>query len=150
MNSRAMNKKDLINLIEPRYDKTRVLELEHAIDFATKAHEGQKRKSGEPYIIHPLAVAGILAEWDMDIDTVIAGILHDTVEDTDTSLEQIESLFGRDVAFLVDGVTKVGEARSGMRNLDLGGLNVDYGKANRLGSHFVEVTIVGSSGRLMR
>lgn len=118
MNSRAMNKKDLINLIEPRYDKTRVLELEHAIDFATKAHEGQKRKSGEPYIIHPLAVAGILAEWDMDIDTVIAGILHDTIEDTDTSLEQIESLFGRDVAFLVDGVTKVGEARSGMRNLE--------------------------------
>ncbi len=113
-----MKEGDLLALAKTHYTEEQILELEHAIDFASKAHKDQKRKSGEPYIIHPLAVSSILAEWDMDIDTVIAGVLHDTVEDTDVTLEQIESLFGRDVAFLVDGVTKVGQARSGMRNLE--------------------------------
>ena len=89
-----------------------------AIDYATEKHAGQKRKSGEPYINHPLAVAEILIEWGMDIDTVVAGVLHDTVEDTDATLDELESLFGRDVAFLVDGVTKVSQARAGMRSLD--------------------------------
>lgn len=116
--SKYMKRGELLLLAKPHYTEEQLLELEHAIDFATKAHEGQKRKSGEPYIIHPLAVASILTEWDMDIDTIIAGVLHDTVEDTDVTLEQIESLFGRDVAFLVDGVTKVGQARAGMKNLD--------------------------------
>ena len=64
-------------------------------------------------------MAGILIEWGMDIDTVVAGVLHDTVEDTDATLDDLESLFGRDVAFLVDGVTKVSQARAGMRNLDM-------------------------------
>jgi len=91
--------------------------IERAITIATTAHEGQTRKSGEPYIIHPLAVANILVEWRMDIESVVAGILHDTVEDTDLSLERIEHEFGRDIAFLVDGVTKVSQARSGMRDL---------------------------------
>ncbi|WP_457914852.1 HD domain-containing protein [Candidatus Minimicrobia naudis] len=59
-----------------------------------------------------------MIEWGMDIDTVVAGVLHDTVEDTDATLDELESLFGRDVAFLVDGVTKVSQARTGMRNLD--------------------------------
>lgn len=113
-----MNKRELLLLASPRYERDHVLELEHAIEFATKAHKGQKRKSGEPYIIHPLAVAGALVEWDMDIDTVIAGVLHDTVEDTEATLDEIESLFGRDVAFLVDGVTKVSQARAGMKSLD--------------------------------
>lgn len=113
-----MEKSELMAMAQPRYNEEQLLELEYAIDFATKAHEGQKRKSGQPYITHPLAVARILAKWNMDIDTVIAGVLHDTVEDTNVTLEQIESLFGRDVAFLVDGVTKVGQARSGMRNLE--------------------------------
>lgn len=86
-----MNKHELLAMAEPHYDEEQLLELEYAIDFATQAHEGQKRKSGEPYIIHPLAVARILTKWDMDIDTVIAGVLHDTVEDTPVTLEQIES-----------------------------------------------------------
>ena len=64
--------------------------LEKAIAVATKAHEGQLRKTGEPYIIHPLAVMKILQEWNMDEDTVIAGVLHDTVEDTDLTLKEIE------------------------------------------------------------
>lgn len=113
-----MKKRDVLHHAKPHYTEDELLELEHAIDFATNSHEGQKRKSGEPYIIHPLAVADTLVDWGMDIDTVIAGVLHDTVEDTDATLEEIESLFGRDVAFLVDGVTKISQARSGMRNLE--------------------------------
>ena len=89
-----------------------------AIDLATKAHEGQVRKSGEAYISHPLAVMKILEDWGMDEDTVIAGVLHDTIEDTDVTLEQIKKEFGETVAFLVDGVTKLSSARSGMRDLD--------------------------------
>jgi guanosine-3',5'-bis(diphosphate) 3'-pyrophosphohydrolase len=113
-----MNKKELLKLAEPHYDEEALLELEEAIDFATEAHSGQKRKSGEPYIIHPLSVAAILVEWGMDIDSIIAGLLHDVVEDTDTPIDIIENLFGRDVAFLVNGVTKVSQARAGMKSLD--------------------------------
>ncbi len=113
-----MSKQELLEYASAYYTETQVLELDHAIDVATKAHEGQKRKSGEPYIIHPLDVARILIKWGMDIDTVLAGVLHDTIEDTDLTFDTIESYFGRDVAFLVDGVTKVSRARSGMRDLD--------------------------------
>ncbi len=91
--------------------------LKQAIEVATKAHEGQLRKTGEPYIIHPLAVMKILQEWNMDEDTVIAGVLHDTVEDTPLTLKEIEDQFGKDVAFLVNGVTKLGKARKGMKDL---------------------------------
>ena len=89
-----------------------------AIEIATKAHEGQFRKTGEPYIIHPLAVQKILEEWGMDEDTIIAGILHDTVEDTALTLDDIKKEFGESVAFLVDGVTKLSTARNGMRDID--------------------------------
>jgi len=112
-----MKKSDLLAKATPHYEENQVLDLEHAIDIATKAHDGQKRKSGEPYIIHPLSVASTLIDWGMDIDSVIAGVLHDTVEDTDTSLSSLESLFGKDVSFLVDGVTKVSQARAGMQDL---------------------------------
>jgi guanosine-3',5'-bis(diphosphate) 3'-pyrophosphohydrolase len=112
-----MQKKTLLENARPHYEENQVLELDHAIEFATKAHAGQKRASGEPYIIHPLFVANMLIEWGMDIDSVLAGVLHDTVEDTDATLEEIELLFGHDVAFLVDGVTKVSKARSGMQDL---------------------------------
>lgn len=113
----SMKKSELIKLATPFYEENEILELDHAIDVASKAHKGQKRKSGEPYIIHPLSVASTLVEWDMDIDTVLAGVLHDTVEDTDMILEKIESLFGNDVAILVDGVTKVSQAPAGMQDL---------------------------------
>lgn len=99
------------------YGDDQLLELAHSIDFATKAHLGQTRKSGEPYIIHPLAVASTLVEWGMDIDSVLAGVLHDTIEDTEATAEEIEALFGGDVAFLVEGVTKVSQARAGMQDL---------------------------------
>ncbi len=113
-----MTREELLATAEQKYDEVPVLVLASAIDYATEKHAGQKRKSGEPYINHPLAVAEILIEWGMDIDTVVAGVLHDTVEDTDATLDELESLFGRDVAFLVDGVTKVSQARAGMRSLD--------------------------------
>ena len=81
--------------------------LEKAYRFAVNAHQGQKRFSGELYITHPLGVANILAELELDLDTIIAGLLHDVVEDTDTTLEEIEAKFGADIAMLVDGVTKL-------------------------------------------
>ena len=89
-----------------------------AVEIAKKAHEGQFRKTGEPYIVHPLAVKKILEEWGMDEDTIIAGILHDTVEDTPLTLNDIKEEFGESVAFLVDGVTKLSTARNGMRDID--------------------------------
>ena len=92
--------------------------IEKAVEFAKKAHDGQFRKTGEPYIVHPLAVKKILEEWGMDEDTIIAGILHDTVEDTDLTLDEIRREFGESVAFLVDGVTKLSTARNGMRDID--------------------------------
>ena len=96
-------------------DKRRI---EKAIKMATDAHEGQYRKSGDAYISHPLAVMKIVEDWGMDEDTIIAAVLHDTVEDTDVTLDDIKKEFGEQVAFLVDGVTKLGNARSGMRDID--------------------------------
>ncbi|MBQ6375487.1 bifunctional (p)ppGpp synthetase/guanosine-3',5'-bis(diphosphate) 3'-pyrophosphohydrolase [Candidatus Saccharibacteria bacterium] len=92
--------------------------VKRAVEMAKEAHAGQFRKTGEPYIIHPLAVKKILEEWGMDEDTVIAGILHDTVEDTNLTLNDIKKEFGESVAFLVDGVTKLSTARDGMRDID--------------------------------
>lgn len=78
-----------------------------AYDLAVKMHEGQFRKSGEPYIIHPIAVAKILAQLGMDESTIIGGLLHDVVEDTEYTKEQLAEEFGEDVALIVDGVTKI-------------------------------------------
>lgn len=80
-----------------------------AYDFGAKAHDGQFRKSGEPYFIHPAEVSLILAELDMDDDTLIAGLLHDVIEDTEYTYQQIAEVFGESVAYLVDGVTKLGK-----------------------------------------
>jgi GTP pyrophosphokinase len=82
-------------------------EIQLAYETAKKAHEGQLRKSGEPYITHPVAVAGILAVLGLDRATIIAALLHDTVEDTPYNLVQLKNDFGDEVASLVDGVTKL-------------------------------------------
>ncbi|OZM81695.1 GTP pyrophosphokinase [Pseudonocardia sp. MH-G8] len=87
--------------------------LQRAYDVAEAKHEGQKRKSGDPYITHPLAVSTILAELGMDTTTLVAALLHDTVEDTDYSLERLREDFGEEVAHLVDGVTKLDKVELG-------------------------------------
>lgn len=81
--------------------------VKRAYIYSAKVHAGQKRVSGEPYLSHPLEVAGILAEMKLDIPTIVTGLLHDTLEDTLASYDEIESLFGSEIAFLVDGVTKI-------------------------------------------
>ena len=81
--------------------------LQRAYVFTAKVHDGQERLSGEPYLIHPLEVAGILLDLRVDEDTIIAGLLHDTLEDTLTTRDEIERLFGPIVAFLVEGLTKI-------------------------------------------
>ncbi|HNW81294.1 MAG TPA: RelA/SpoT family protein [bacterium] len=85
--------------------------IQKAIAIASAAHEGVLRKNGEPYIIHPLTVAYYLAKMGMDPDCVIVGLLHDTVEDTTTTVKEIEAIFGKTVANLVDGVTKLTEMK---------------------------------------
>ena len=81
--------------------------IEKAYAFAAKAHEHQKRMSGEPYITHPLAVAGAIVEWRMDADAVMAALLHDVLEDTGTTKHELAELFGKGVAELVDGLSRV-------------------------------------------
>ena len=89
-----------------QYDLSKILS---AYEFAEKAHRGQKRSSGQDYIIHPLAVSYILLELGMDTDTICAALLHDVVEDTPATLDDLKKRFGQDVALLVDGVTKLGK-----------------------------------------
>jgi GTP pyrophosphokinase len=83
--------------------------LQRAYEFSAQVHHGQRRASGEPYLTHPLQVAGIIAEMRLDVPSVATGLLHDTVEDTLATQEQIESTFGAEIAGLVDGVTKIGQ-----------------------------------------
>lgn len=97
----------LIDTIRRYHPSDDISQVKKAYDIAAKAHGNQIRKSSEPYIIHPLGVAIILAELEMDKESIIAGILHDVVEDTPMTLEKIEEEFGPDVAGLVDGVTKL-------------------------------------------
>ena len=84
--------------------------IDRAVDFAQNKHQYQKRKDGSPYIIHPLAVAQVVAEMGLDCDAILGALLHDCIEDTDTSYEEIEKLFGQPVAQLVEGVTKLTRA----------------------------------------
>jgi len=98
---------DIVERIEaynPDYDEELI---QKAYIFSAKAHQGQIRLSGEPYLIHPLEVAGILAEMQLDEQTIATGLLHDTIEDTYATYDQLKELFGKEVADLVEGVTKI-------------------------------------------
>lgn len=112
-----MAKDDVLTIEDVIEDATRYLTardiefIQKAYDFAALAHRNQFRKSGEAYIVHPVQVAGILVELKMDPETVAGGFLHDVVEDTDVSLEEIEENFNQEVAMLVDGVTKLGKIK---------------------------------------
>ena len=86
-----------------------------AYKFGSFHHSGQKRRSGKPYFSHCLAVAETLAKWKMDSTTIIAGLLHDTIEDTGATLDELRDLFGKDLSNLVDGVTKLGEFKFSSR-----------------------------------
>lgn len=99
----------LIARIRQYHPSTDIRMIEKAYELAKKAHGNQCRKSGEPYIVHPLWVAIILANLEMDKETIVAGMLHDVVEDTEVTDGEIEKEFGKEVALLVDGVTKLGQ-----------------------------------------
>jgi len=93
------------------YQPSADLELiKRAYAFAEQAHQGQLRKSGDPYLIHPLTVAQIIAELRLDVACICAGLLHDCVEDTSATVDDISKLFGADVALLVEGGTRVFDA----------------------------------------
>lgn len=98
---------DLIEKVQGYFPAADVELIRKAHDFSAKVHTGQKRLSGEPYLIHPIAVAHIIADFKLDVPSVVGALLHDTVEDTLTTLDEIKALFGREVATLVDGVTKL-------------------------------------------
>ncbi|MEY8427224.1 bifunctional (p)ppGpp synthetase/guanosine-3',5'-bis(diphosphate) 3'-pyrophosphohydrolase [Lachnospiraceae bacterium 46-15] len=100
---------ELINSVKKYHPSADISMIEKAYKIAHDAHEGQCRKSGEPYIIHPLCVAIILADLEMDKETIVAGLLHDVVEDTVMTSEEIVQEFSAEVALLVDGVTKLGQ-----------------------------------------
>jgi guanosine-3',5'-bis(diphosphate) 3'-pyrophosphohydrolase len=100
---------DLIERVQRYNPNAQVDLIRRAYDFSARAHEGQVRRSGEPYLRHPLAVAEVLAALKLDVPAIVAGLLHDTVEDTVCTREQIEEEFGKNVARLVDGVTKIGQ-----------------------------------------
>lgn len=105
-----LDPKDIIALMKNAKENDREL-VTRAFYFAEKAHKDQRRKSGEPYIVHPYNVGLLLAEFGADAETICAGLLHDTVEDTGITLADIEKEFNKTIAFMVDGVTKLGELK---------------------------------------
>src|ERR1044071_4662372 len=101
-----------MNNFSVQYDNKRFTEsqnsvIDEALNLALKAHDGQLRASGEPYIIHPIAVAELVAGWGLDHEAVMAALLHDVVEDTPVTLAELKAQFGDKVGELVDGVTKL-------------------------------------------
>ncbi|NCN26203.1 bifunctional (p)ppGpp synthetase/guanosine-3',5'-bis(diphosphate) 3'-pyrophosphohydrolase [bacterium] len=102
---------DVIKCVKGYYGDADVAFIEKAYEFSNSRHQGQKRSSGEDYIMHPLSVAYILARLRLDLPSIVTGILHDTVEDTTASKEEIKREFGEEVSFLVDGVTKLGKLK---------------------------------------
>ena len=100
---------ELIEKVRKYHPSTNVTQIEKAYQIAYNSHKEQVRKSGEPYIIHPICVAMILADLELDKETIVGGLLHDVVEDTAMTLKDIENEFGSEVALIVDGVTKLGQ-----------------------------------------
>ncbi|HEX9527253.1 MAG TPA: HD domain-containing protein, partial [Streptosporangiaceae bacterium] len=103
----------LIKTVRATHPKADVRLVEHAYEIAAGQHSGQLRKSGDPYITHPLAVATILAELGMNTETLCAALLHDTIEDTPYTLAELHREFGDEIAELVDGVTKLDKVKYG-------------------------------------
>ncbi|MCM3002609.1 RelA/SpoT family protein [Priestia koreensis] len=110
-NEQVLTAEQVIDQAKTYLSERDVAFVQRAYEFAKDAHKEQYRKSGEPYIIHPIQVAGILVDLEMDPDTIATGFLHDVVEDTEVTLEQISDSFNKEVAMLVDGVTKLGKIK---------------------------------------
>ena len=110
---------ELIATVKKYHPSDDISLIEKAYEVASKAHKEQKRKSGEPYIIHPLCVSIILADLELDKETIAAGMLHDVVEDTILTYDEIKEMFGQDVAELVDGVTKLTKISWSADKLDM-------------------------------
>src|SRR5271154_4533355 len=108
---RTAGLKELLSTVSGYLPPDQVARIKDAAEFGAAAHQGQKRLSGEPYITHPVAAAEILAELRLDADTIVAAILHDVIEDTPIAKEDIAKRFGKDVAEIVDGVTKLDQIR---------------------------------------
>ncbi|MBO5943775.1 MAG: bifunctional (p)ppGpp synthetase/guanosine-3',5'-bis(diphosphate) 3'-pyrophosphohydrolase [Clostridia bacterium] len=106
---------DLREKIASIHNESELVIIDKAFNTANSFHQGQLRRSGEPYIIHPIAVANILVDLGMDYQSIVAALLHDVVEDTDYTIEQLTEEFGEDVAILVDGVTKLGKVQLNSR-----------------------------------
>lgn len=98
---------DLIEKVQAYHPTAEVEVMRKAYDFSSRVHQGQKRLSGEPFLIHPMAVAGIITDLKLDVPSIVGGLLHDTVEDTLTTLDEVNSIFGSEISALVDGVTKL-------------------------------------------
>ena len=117
---------EFFEFLKTYLDEKQIAFVKKAYDFAAKMHADQKRRSGEPYIIHPIQVANILAQMKMDEETLAAAFLHDVVEDTDTTLQQLKEMFGAKVAMLVDGVTKLGKIEYISKEEDVPGHGPGY------------------------
>jgi GTP pyrophosphokinase len=120
---------DLITRVRKYHPSGDISLIEKAYNVANDAHKGQTRKSGEPYIIHPLYVAIILADLELDKETIVAGLLHDVVEDTVMTIDEIKTEFGEDVALLVDGVTKL-QMQMDDANLDYSAIKLEMQAEN--------------------
>ena len=121
--SKELKIADLVDKVQSYYPAADVELIRKAYDFSAKVHQGQKRLSGEPYLIHPMAVAAVIADLKMDVPSVIGGLLHDTVEDTLTTLEELKGIFGREIASLMGKdvrviLIKLADRVHNMRTLD--------------------------------
>ena len=103
--------KDVLNKAKLYLKEADLELLQEAYVFAQKAHEGQRRQSKKPYITHPIAVASILCDLEQEAETIIGGLLHDTIEDTDVTSKKIKEKFGEKISVLVDGVTKLNKLK---------------------------------------
>ncbi|HFB06848.1 MAG TPA: bifunctional (p)ppGpp synthetase/guanosine-3',5'-bis(diphosphate) 3'-pyrophosphohydrolase, partial [Chloroflexi bacterium] len=107
-----MEANELIEKVSTYLPDDKVAVVRTAYEFAARAHHGQVRKTGEPYLEHPLSIAMDLADFHLDADTIVAALLHDVPEDCGVSLNEVEATFGSQVAKLVDGVTKLNKLTS--------------------------------------
>jgi guanosine-3',5'-bis(diphosphate) 3'-pyrophosphohydrolase len=105
----VINLRDLVTKVQEYNPGADLGMLQRAYEFSAEVHRGQKRKSGEPFLVHPLEVAGLIADLRLDVPSIATGLLHDTVEDTLATLPQLEAMFGGEIATLVDGVTKISQ-----------------------------------------